>query len=165
MTPCPAGARSAPPYDDAVRALLARPLPARMRPGLFLGEVDGHGVVALQPRGWRALQRYAVWSPQSGRTNPPGLTPLRVVDLVDHMSARSEAVSEALEPIGQPRRASVRHWLLGVHSAIGLPAPDALSGRAPASALLVEPSARAVRRFDDLVSEEQEHETLRGNRR
>src|SRR5471030_3216660 len=77
----PAGpSRAMPPYDDALKALAGRPVTSRLRSAIGLFAVDGNAVVTVQPCGWRAIQRWFVWSPGRGVVRLRQLAPGRPAD-------------------------------------------------------------------------------------
>lgn len=149
----PVAGRAAAPYDDPVRGLLARPVPSRMRPAFFLGELDGRGVVALQSGGLRRRTRYAAWSPATGRTPLPGLTPLTAAQLAQAAGVAAVDLTVALEPPGRPGQARVLDWLLAVRDALNLPVTTLTAAKGE-NLEVVEPTPASVRRFNALAAED-----------
>src|SRR5450756_2517304 len=79
----PAGpSQASPPYDDTLKTLAGRPVPSRLRSAIGLFVVDGKAMISAHPCGWRAVQRWFVWSPGEGVVQPRQLVAGRPADLV-----------------------------------------------------------------------------------
>lgn len=148
-------ARSAPPYDCAALALLARPLPARLRPAIGCFVVDGLTVVSVRPAGRRATQRWGVASDRDGYLTLPGLAPARPHDLAvaAGVPARTGDVAALLAGSGRSGVA----WAGALFRALGLTVAADLVGGATREALLVEPEPASVAAFDAMTAEHAAH--------
>src|ERR1035437_2961503 len=79
----PAGPSQAiPPYDDTLKTLAGRPVPSRLRSAIGLFAVDGNAVISAHSCGWRATQKWFVWSPGQGVVQPRQLVVGRPADLI-----------------------------------------------------------------------------------
>lgn len=155
VTPADGLARSAPPYEDAVAALAARPLGPRMRPSIGFFVTGDVAVLTARDRGWRALQRWLLWSSRTGVSGSADLPVLTADDLADVVGLRGplDGLSTALGA----RPTAALDWLVGVHVALGLPGSSLLRVGASSRSTLVEPSRRSVAQFDHLAADERAH--------
>lgn len=163
VTPADAWARSSPPYADGVAALAARPLGPSLRPSLGFFVTGEIGVLTARDSGWRALQRWLLWTAEAGPTHSEDLPPLDVDALVETAGFRGriDAIHEAL---GGPA-ADPLVWLGRVHAALRLPGRELLLHGASSRSELVEPDEKSVRRFDALAADElAHHRDLAGER-
>ena len=150
-----------PPYDDTLRLLAGRPVASRLRSAIGLFEVDGNAVITVHPSGWRAIQRWFVWSPGRGVVQPRNLAVGRPADLVIAAGIRDGAarrgVRDALVDVGGDAH-SVLSDLLAL---LALPGSDLLDGgRDPAAAqgsTLVEPDGQQLARFERIIGDEARH--------
>lgn len=145
-------ARSAPPYDRGLEVLAARRIPARRRPAIGLFDIDGCAVITVQPRGWRAEQRWLVWKPGVGLCRTPDLPPLPAGLVVATAGAKVQA-GELTALLASPAGSPVE-LLTSVLTLLQLPGAELL--RRPHGGELVEPSRSIVRRFDELAADEAE---------
>lgn len=145
---------AAAPFDDAATVLVARPVPQMMRPaaGFFVHGDDA--VVLVQPRRWRSLPRWFVVRRGFGVVRAA----LPQASLADLLAVGEKSHPETLERVLAQRGAEPIEVLRGVMVALGIPAGHllALHPRAAIEADLVEPDAKAVRRFDKHTREERE---------
>ena len=151
IVPAESMSRARPPYDDPLTVLTARRLPARLRPGFGLFTSGERAVVSVQPRGFRAAQRWLVWEPGAGVVPTPGLRAARPADLA-RVVGGGRGLGAALAEAG----GDAEQLLLRVMTALGLPGADLLTGTAPAGPV-VAPSGRTVARFEARVAEEARH--------
>ena len=152
VVPAEPWSRARPPYDDALTVLTGRPLPVRLRPGLGLFTSGGRAVLTVQPRGWRATQRWLVWEPGRGVVPTPGLPPAAPVDLERAAGSGRRVGAVLADPGGDAHQLLVQ--VLGV---LGLPGRELLAGD-PVGRVVV-PSGRTVARFEARVAEEVRHRT------
>ncbi|CCH76083.1 conserved hypothetical protein [Nostocoides japonicum T1-X7] len=152
-------ARSAPPYDDAARALMARPMGRRLRPAVGFFVTDGTGVLTVRPKGWHSRLTWLVWTPDTGARPAPGLPPVRVDDL-RHL-APGVSASEIRRALST-RPADPVAWLSGILVTLGLPGAGLLTGAEEGGAV-VHPSAASVRRFDAMVADDRDHRAELGD--
>jgi len=158
----PAGpSRAMPPYDDTLKALAGRPVASRLRSAIGLFAVDGNAVVTVHPTGWRAIQRWFVWSPGQGVLRPWHLPLGRPADLLTAAGIRDAAVRRDVRDIlvGAGGDAGV---LLGdLMALLSLPGSELLDGgQDPATAqgsTLVEPDDQQIARFERIVSDQALH--------
>ncbi len=75
-------ARARYPYDDAVTSLAGRPAGLWMRPAIGVFQLGRQAVLTVHPDAWRAVQRWAIWTPRDGLVAPIGLAAARPADLV-----------------------------------------------------------------------------------
>lgn len=159
----PAGGSAAhPPYDDGLSLLAARPVPGRLRPAIGLYAAGGLAVATVQPAGWRAIQRYAVWRPGAGVTPAGGLKLARPSDLVsaagvEGPAASAEARAEVRDLL-RGRGADPLAVLQALADVLRLPVAGLLDHSTSPAALtdhrVVEPAPAAVKRFDDTVHQD-----------
>lgn len=155
VTPAGPVSRAAEPYDDALSALASRPLGPRLRPSVGFFVTGDVGVVSARDSGWRALQRWVFWSPDTGPHHSDQLPPLHVDELADVVGLRGSLrdVEAALDADAT----DALDWLLGIHGALGLPGGRLLRDGASQRSVLVEPDPASVRSFDRLAAEELAH--------
>jgi hypothetical protein len=147
------GARTRAPYDVGLEVLAARPTPRGRRPSIGLFVVDGCAVVTVQPRGWRADQRWLVWQPGEGVRRTPDLAPLPA-GLVLQVAGRPAGVTTA-DVVAHFREVGGTPLgrLTGLLDLLRLPGADLLRhgpGAAGLAVEAVEPAARGTRAFDAL---------------
>lgn len=145
------------PYDDAVRVLLARRVPSRMRAAIGFFRLDDRAVIVVHPRGWRALPRWLVWDRGDGVSNLPGLPAARPGDMAMAAGVVPESV-RALREILTDRSSVLDDVLADLMAALALPGERLLSGQVKDAegALLVEPTTKAVERFSRVTKEDKE---------
>ncbi len=158
----PAGpSRAMPPYDDTLKALAGRPIASRLRSAIGLFAVDGNAVVTVHPHGWRAIQRWFVWSPGQGVVRTRHLVAGRPADLtaaagIREGSARRGVLDQLVDGSGD-----APGLLVHLLALLSLPGTDLLQGlRDPAAShgsTLVEPSEGHVARFDRVVHDQTVH--------
>ena len=158
----PAGpSRAMPPYDDSLKALAGRPVASRLRSAIGFFAVDGNAVVTVQPSGWRAIQRWFVWSPGQGVVRPRRLAAGRPADLTVAAGTRTGAVRRAVLDLLVDGRGDARGVLADLLALLSLPGSDLLEGaRDPAASpgsTLVEPSERNVARFERVSHDQALH--------
>lgn len=147
-------ARTRPPYDAGLEVLAARPLPRATRPSIGLFVVDGCAIVTVQPRGWRARQRWLVWQPGVGVRRTPELAPLPAALIVQAAGAASRvSVREVTEHFRATDGTPLAR-LTGLLDLLDLPGADVLRAGAGSDASVIEPRERAVRAFDALVGDD-----------
>lgn len=148
-------ARTAPPYDDALSLLAARPVTSRLRTALGFFAVDGRLVVTVQAEGWRTVHRWLVWEVGTGVVRTPDLTVARPDDLVAAAGVGRRVTGAAVVAAfrdGAPDAAGMLEKLITV---LDLPAGGLLDDHeALRLAEVVEPDQKAVRRFDRTVADE-----------
>lgn len=155
----PAGpSRAMPPYDDSLEALAGRPVASRLRSAIGLFAVGGNAVVTVQPTGWRAIQRWFIWSPGQGVVRPRHLAAGRPADLTAASGARDGAARRGVLDLLVDGSGDAKGVLSDLLALLSLPGVDLLEGvRDPAESrgsTLVEPSARHVARFERVVHDQ-----------
>ncbi|MFC6707456.1 hypothetical protein [Flexivirga alba] len=148
------------PYDDAVRVLLARRVPTRMRAAIGFFRLDDRAVIVVHPRGWRALPRWLVWERGDGVSSLPGLPAARPSDMAMAAGVVPESV-RALREILTDRSTLADDVLADLMGALALPGERLLSGQVKDAegAALVEPTTKAVERFSRVTKEDREIRT------
>ncbi|QGN57048.1 hypothetical protein [Nostocoides sp. HKS02] len=155
VVPAELASRARPPYDDAVTVLASRPVAARLRPALGFWSLDGRAVATVSPRGLRAGQRWLVWQPGEGPLDTPGLALARPGDLA---AAAGRQVSRAeVAAVVSQARGDAGSMLVHLMQVLAVPGADLLDGLPAGSGDPVEPSAKAVGRFESRVAEEARH--------
>lgn len=152
------------PYDDAVRTLAGRPVGLRMRPALGFFQVGRQAVVTCHPAQWRAVERWAVWTPRDGFVSIPGLPTARPSDLVASAGldvVRAIRAELALHDIFGDGGSDAEAVLAATLLELGLPGRDLVAGEARVADLPGErriiPKDRHARYFDKLVREEERY--------
>lgn len=158
----PAGpSRALPPYDDTLKALAGRPVASRLRSAVGFFAVEGNAVITVQPPGWRAVQRWFVWSPGQGLVRPRRLPAGRPADLTAAAGARDGAARRGVLDLLVDGSGDARGVLGDLLATLSLPGSDLLTGvRDPAASegsTLVEPSERHVARFERVVQDRALH--------
>ena len=126
----PAGpSRAMPPYDDTLKALAGRPVASRLRSAIGLFAVDGNAVVTVQPSGWRAIQRWFVWSPGQGVVRPRRLAAGRPADLTAAAGAREGAARRGVLDLLVDGRGDAQGVLRQLLALLSLPGVDLFGGR------------------------------------
>jgi len=155
----PAGpSRALPPYDDALKALAGRPVASRLRSAIGLYAVDGFAVVTVQPCGWRAIQRWFVWSPGQGVVRPRHLAAGRPADLVAAAGIRDGAARRGVLEVLVDGGGAASGVLADLMALLCLPGSGLLDGGQDPAAVqgstLIEPGERHVARFERTVSDQ-----------
>jgi hypothetical protein len=158
----PAGpSRAMPPYDDTLKALAGRPVASRLRSAIGLFAVDGNAVVTVQPSGWRAIQRWFVWSPGQGVVRTRHLATGRPADLTAAAGIHEGTTRRGVLDLLIDGGGDAHGVLGGLLVLLSLPGSDLLAGgQDPAAAqgsMLVEPSERHVARFERIVQDQALH--------
>ncbi len=150
-------ARTRAPYDVGLEVLAARPTPRSRRPSIGLFVLDGCAVVTVQPRGWRAEQRWLVWEPGRGVRRTPDLAPLPAGLIVQVAGPGSGATTADVVAHFRDVSGTPLTRLTELLHLVGLPGADLLRhgpAGAPGPVEGIEPDARAVRAFDALHHDE-----------
>lgn len=152
------------PYDDAVRTLAGRPVGLRMRPALGFFQVGRQAVVTVHPQQWRAVERWAVWTPRDAAVVTPGLPTARPEDLVAAAGLTGSAALAAgagLHDLWADGGRDAAGILTATLLELGLPGGDLVTGAARAGELdgvrRIVPKDRHARAFDKLVQEEERY--------
>lgn len=158
----PAGPSHAmPPYDDTLKALAGRPVPSRLRSAIGLFAVDGNAVISVHPSGWRAKQRWFVWSPGEGVMQPRQLVAGRPADLVAAAGTHERGARGLVRDILVDGGGDAPGLLSDLLDLLSLPGSDLLAGgQDPATApgsTMVEPGEQHVARFERIISEAARH--------
>lgn len=143
------------PYDDAAVVLAARSTPMTMRPSLAFVPTERDAIVVVHPRSWRSLPRWFVVRRGVGGVRA-ALPQASIADLLG--AAGEGGHPEALERVLAQPHAEPSDLLRGIMAALDVRAGHLLGPERtePIGARLVEPSAKAVRRFDKHVRAENE---------
>ena len=147
--------RAEPPYDDAVSALAARPVPRRLRGALGFFTVDGRAVVTAQVRSWRGTLRWLVWEPGLGVVRAPGLELARAADLV--AAARQPGAARAVAEVVTGRDGTADRLITDLLAVLGLPGAELVGPGVGLRGQVVAPTAQAVARFDARMAEQARH--------
>lgn len=158
----PAGPSQAmPPYHDTVKTLAGRPVPSRLRPAIGFFVVEANAVVSVQPQGWRATQRWFVWTPGVGVVESGPLVAGRPADLTSAAGTRQGAVRRSVQDMLVDGRGDAPALLDDLLSVLALPGFELLEGsRDPVAAdgaAMIEPGEQHVARFERLISDEARH--------
>lgn len=152
------------PYDDAVRTLAGRPVGVRMRPALGFFQVGRQAVVTVHPEAWRAVERWAVWTPRDALVVTPGLPSARPSDLVLAAGLDGEAAERAggnLRGVLANGGLDAAEVLAAVLMELGLPGRALLTGEIGVADLTgarrVVPKERHARAFERLLQEEERY--------
>lgn len=134
--------------------IAARPVPMALRPSLAFVPTEKQAITVVQPRAWRSLPRWFVVQQGIG----PVRAALPQASLGDLLSAGHDAHPEALGRVLAQPDAAPADLLRGIMAALGVNAGHllGLARTAKIDAVLVEPTAKAVRRFDKHVTDERE---------
>ena len=150
-----------PPYDDTLKALAGRPVSSRLRTSIGLFAVDGNAVITVHLPGWRAIQKWFVWSPGEGIVQPRPLIAGRPVDLLAAAGIRDGAARRGARDLRDllVDGGGDAQGLLGeVLLLLALPGSGLLLGEsdpaAAQSSTMVEPREQHVARFQRIVSDE-----------
>ena len=158
----PAGPSHAlPPYDDTLKTLAGRPVPSRLRSAIGLFAVDGNAVISAYPSGWRATQRWFVWSPGEGVVQPRQLVAGRPADLIMAAGNHERGARSLVRDILVDGGGDAKGLLDDLLDLLALPGSDLLSGgqdpvTVPGSTM-VEPGEQYVARFEKIISDEARH--------
>jgi hypothetical protein len=158
----PAGpSRAMPPYDDSLKTLAGRPVPSRLRSAIGLYAVDGNAVITTHPSGWRAIQRWFVWSPRQGVVQPEQLVAGRPADLIAAAGTHEKGARSLVRDILVDGGGDARGLLSDLLDLLALPGADLLDGgqdpvTVPGS-VMVEPDEEQVARFEKIVTDEARH--------
>lgn len=153
------------PYDEAVRVLAGRPVGLRMRPALGFFQLGRQAVITVHPARWRAVQRWAVWTPRDALVHLPDLPVARPIDIVEAartLPAEALALAEReIRGILQDGARDAPGVILATLATLGLPGAEVLSGRVDITTLpgsqVVVPNPRHARAFDRVLTEETRH--------
>jgi len=159
----PAGpSRAMPPYDDTLKALAGRPVASRLRSAIGLFAVDGNAVVTVHPHGWRATQRWFVWSPGQGVVRPPHLAAGRPADLIAAAGTCDGAARRGVLDLLVDSGGDANGMLGDLMALLSLPGSDLLDGgqdpAASPGSTVVEPCERQVARFERIADDQARHE-------
>jgi hypothetical protein len=158
----PAGpSRAMPPYDDTLTSLAGRPVASGLRPAMGLFAVEGLAVISAHRSGWRATQRWFMWSPGEGVVQPQLLPAGRPGDLVAAAGTRDKAARRGVRDILRDGGGDAPGLLAQLLAVLALPGSDLLDGgqdpaAAPGSSR-VEPGEHHLARFDRIVNDEVRH--------
>ena len=158
----PAGpSQASPPYDDTLKTLAGRPVPSRLRSAIGLFVVDGKAMISAHPCGWRAVQRWFVWSPGEGVLQPRQLVAGRPADLVGAAGTRDRTARRRVRDRLVDAAGDAPGLLRELLAVLGLPGSDLFDGgQDPAvvpGATKVEPGEQHVARFERTISDEARH--------
>lgn len=152
------------PYDDAVRTLAGRPVGLRMRPALGFFQVGRQAVVTCHPPQWRAVERWAVWTPRDGFVSIPGLATARMGDLAVAAGldvVRAVRAEDTLQAVFADGSSDAEAVLSATLLELGLPGRELVTGQARVADLpgarRIVPKDRHARSFDKLVQEEERY--------
>ena len=146
------------PYDDTLKALAGRPVASRLRTAIGFFAVDGRAVITVHASGWRAIQKWFVWSPGEGVVHPRPLVAGRLADLLAAADIRDGAarrdVRDLLIDGGGDAHGVLDHLL----ALLALPGRGLLfAERDPAVApdsTMIEPREQHVARFERIIRDE-----------
>jgi hypothetical protein len=155
LVPSEGSSRAAAPYDDALTVLVARPVPARLRPALGFLAVDGRAVVAVRARGLRGGLRWVVSQPGVGVVRPPDLELARPSDLAA-TAGTARATRRVAEVLAKPSGDALA-ILAELIETLGLPGAELLGGVPSGRGQVAAPTQQAVARFDARAAEEARH--------
>jgi hypothetical protein len=158
----PAGPSQArPPYDDTLMTLAGRPVPSRLRSTIGLFTVNGNAVISAHLSGWRATQRWVVWSPQEGVVQPRQLVAGRPGDLVAAAGTRDRAAGHRVRDMLVLAGGDAMDLLGELLELLDLPGYDLLDGSQDPAAVpgstLVSPGEQNVARFEQIVGDDVRH--------
>jgi hypothetical protein len=156
----PAGPSLAmPPYDDPLKTLAGRPVASRLRTAIGVFAVDGNVVISAQRSGWRAVQRWYVWSPGQGLVQPERLRAGRPADLTAAAGIRETGARRDVRDILGNAQSDAQDVIGDLMAVLDLPGFDLLAGRQDpsAGATVVVPDEQHVARFEKIVNDEDRH--------
>lgn len=144
---------AAPPYDESLRVLAARPVAARMRPAVGCFVVDRVAVVTVHPSGWRPVQRWVLWHPERGVARVPGLPLARPRDVVRAVGAPARTTERVVHEALRARSPDALTLLEGLLAGLDLPGFPLLAATraATSSGDPVEPRERHIQHFERTV--------------
>ncbi|HEY5249933.1 MAG TPA: hypothetical protein VIJ15_15950 [Dermatophilaceae bacterium] len=158
----PAGpSRASPPYDDTVKTFAGRPVPSRLRSAIGLFAVDGIAVITAHLSGWRARQKWFVWSPGEGVVQPRQLVAGRPADLIAASGTHESGARSLVRDILIDGGGDAPGLLSDLLDLLDLPGSDLLNGgQDPLTvrrSMRVEPAEQYIARFERIVAEETRH--------
>jgi hypothetical protein len=149
------------PYDDTLMTFAGRPVPSRLRSAIGLYAVDGNAVISAHPSGWRATQRWFVWSPGEGVVQPRQLVAGRPADLIAVAGTRERGARSLVRDILIDGGGDAPGLLGDLLDLLALPGSELLDGgQDPAmmpGCAIIEPGEQHVARFEKIVSDEARH--------
>ena len=147
--------------DCTATTLAGLPVDSRLRSAIGLFAVDGNAVVTVHPAGWRAIQRWFLWSPGQGVTRAWHLNPGRPADLVAAAGIRDGRVRRDVRDVLVEMGGDADSVLSDLMSLLSLPGSDLLDGGQDSAtaqgSMLVEPDVGHIARFERVVSEQALH--------
>lgn len=158
----PAGpSQATSPYDDTLKTLAGRPIASRVRCAIGLFAVDGNAVVTVHKPGWRAVQKWFVWSPGHGVVRPRHLALGRPADLTSAAGTHGQAARRGVREVLVDGDGDA-HGVLGqLLALLSLPGRQLFEQRqdpaAVAGSTLVEPGEQHVARFERIVNDQARH--------
>jgi hypothetical protein len=149
------------PYDDTLKTLAGRPVPSRLRSAIGLFAVDGNAVISAHFAGWRATQKWFVWSPGEGVVQPRQLVAGRPADLIAVAGTHERGARSLVRDILVDGGGDAPGLLGDLLDLLSLPGSDLLEGaqdpaEVPGSSR-VEPGEQHVARFERIISDEARH--------
>jgi hypothetical protein len=158
----PAGpSQASPPYDDTLKTLAGRPVPSRLRSAIGLFAVDGNAVISTQTSGWRARQRWFVWSPGEGVVQPQQLVAGRPADLIAAAGTHEKGARSLVRDILVDGGGDAPGLLDDLLDLLALPGSELLNGAQDPftvpGATVVEPGEQHVARFERIITDEARH--------
>ena len=150
-----------PPYDDTVKTLAGRPVPSRLRSAIGLFAVDGNAVISTHVPGWRATQRWFVWTPGEGVVQPRQLLAGRPADLIAAAGTSERGARSLVRDILVDGGGDAPGLLSDLLDLLALPGADLLDGgQDPVTVpgcTTVEPDEQYVARFEKIITDEARH--------
>jgi len=152
----PSHARS--PYDDSLKAFAGCPVPSRLRTAIGFFSVDGNAVISAHLPGWRATQRWLVWSPGEGVVQSEPLEAGRPSDLVVAARTPDRTAPRRVRDILLDGGGDAMGFLRDLVAVLALPGSDLLDGGQDPGAMQgsarVEPGDQHVARFERIIADE-----------
>jgi len=149
------------PYDDTFTSLAGRPVASRLRSAIGLFAVDGFAVISAHRRGWRAHQKWFVWTPGQGVVQPKRLAAGRPADLVAAAGVRDKTARHGVRDLLVDDGGDASGLLAHLLAMLSLPGAELLDGaqdpQALAGSAMVEPREHHVAQFDRIVHDEARH--------